>query len=67
MEAVTHPSAGTAHDKWEMIQEPFLAMQGDPWRFRSLRGNPQLSPRLSEGLDRGPMHHEKRGEIGLLK
>ncbi|HEX4969091.1 MAG TPA: hypothetical protein VFV44_11260 [Nitrospiraceae bacterium] len=39
-EVGTRPSAGMAQAKWEMIQEPFLAMQGDPRRFMSLRDYP---------------------------
>ena len=36
-EVDTRPSAGVAQAKWEMIQEPFLAMQGDPGPFTNLR------------------------------
>jgi hypothetical protein len=35
--AGARPSAGMAQAKWEMIQEPFLAMQGDHQRFTNLR------------------------------
>src|SRR5262245_31270835 len=40
LEAGTRPSAGMAQAKSEMIQEPFLAMQGDPRRFTNLRDGP---------------------------
>jgi hypothetical protein len=55
-----------AQAKLEMIQEPFLAKQGDPRRFTSLGANPavHLQP---ESFDNDQRDHEKRREVGLLK
>jgi len=61
------PSAGMEQAKLEMIQEPFLAMQGDPRRFTDLQDGLCLFASRLGGRNRGQVSHEKRGEIGLLK
>jgi hypothetical protein len=61
------PSAGMEQAKLEMIQEPFLAMQGDPRRFTGLQDGPCVFMSRLGGCNRGQVYHEKRGEIGLLK
>ena len=56
-----------AQAKWEMIQDPFLAMQGDPRRFTSLREDPRLFLDMITGPYAERLNYGKRGEVGLLK
>jgi hypothetical protein len=67
MDAVIYLSVGVAQAKREMIQELFLAMQGDPRGFKSLRDVSVSLYLSSTGCNGGLASHEKRGEIGLLK
>src|ERR1700675_4557891 len=43
-----------AQAKLEMIQEPFLAMQGDPRRFTSLRDDPRPFESALRRIGQGP-------------